>query len=136
MVQIDVTYEGSLRCRAVHGPSGQSLLTDAPVDNHGKGETFSPTDLVATATASCMLTIVGIVAAREGIDVAGAGASVVKHMSVDGPRRIGRLQIVLRLPSALTPDERRHLEAAARGCPVARSLHPDTAVELAFEYAA
>ena len=91
MVQIDITYRGGLRCEAVHGPSGQTLVTDAPVDNHGKGESFSPTDLVATALGVCIPTIMGIVAEREKIDLSDMRITVVKEMSVGPPRRIAKL---------------------------------------------
>ena len=92
-VRIDVEYLGELRCRSVHAPSGNQLLTDAPVDNQGKGEAFSPTDLVATALATCVLTTMGIVAARHGWDLAGSHASVEKAMVNDPHRRIGRLEL-------------------------------------------
>lgn len=125
MVKVDVVYQGSLRCRAVHGPSGMSLITDAPTDNMGKGEAFSPTDLVATALGSCILTTMGIVAQREGIALTDAHASVTKEMSASGPRRITRLAVTLTIPTPLPEDHRRRLEAAARSCPVHKSLHPD-----------
>ncbi|NIP97177.1 MAG: OsmC family protein, partial [Akkermansiaceae bacterium] len=92
MVEIEINYEGQLRCGAEHGPSKDTLKTDAPVDNHGRGEAFSPTDLVATALGSCMLTIMGIVAQRDGIPLEGSRARVVKHMSTDTPRRIAKLE--------------------------------------------
>jgi uncharacterized OsmC-like protein len=125
MIEIRVAYEGDLRCRAVHGPSGESVCTDAPVDNQGRGESFSPTDLVATALASCMATVLGIVARRKGLDLSGMSVRVEKHMSADAPRRIVRLPVEIRLP--LPPDhpDRALLEATARGCPVHQSVHPD-----------
>ena len=88
MVTLTARYEGGLRCQAVHGPSGATLLTDAPVDNHGRGESFSPTDLVATAVGTCMMTIMGIVADRHGIDLTGMTAETTKQMSTSPPRRI------------------------------------------------
>lgn len=125
MIEVNVTYEGELRCRAVHGPSGETLVTDAPVDNHGRGESFSPTDLVATALATCMATVIGIIGKRKEIPLAGMRVRVEKHMSQDAPRRIVRLPVEITLP--LPPDhpERSLLESAARGCPVHQSVHPD-----------
>ncbi len=135
MVTIDARYEGTLRCTARHGPSGAALTTDAPVDNHGRGEAFSPTDLLATALATCAMTIMGIVAQREGIDLAGMTARVDKHMAAD-PRRVSALPVTFRIPTALDERQRATLEAAARGCPVARSLHADLTQTLRFEYGA
>ena len=125
MVTLTSTYEGGLRCRAVHGPSGTTLITDAPVDNHGKGESFSPTDLMATALGACMMTIMGIVAERHGIDLTGTTAETVKEMTPSPPRRIASLRTRLTIP--LPPDhpQRAALEQAARACPVHKSLHPD-----------
>lgn len=125
MIEVNVTYEGDLRCSAVHGPSGQSLHTDAPVDNNGRGESFSPTDLVATALATCMATVIGIIGKRKEIDLMGMKVRVEKHMSADAPRRIVRLPVEITMP--LSPDhpERALLESAARGCPVHQSVHPD-----------
>ena len=134
MVQIDVIYEGELHTTARHGPSGAELATDAPVDNAGRGESFSPTDLVATAIGSCMLTVMGIVAERRNIDMAGARARVRKHMVADPVRRIGKLEVTIDLPAGLEADERKVLENAARTCPVHKSLHPDMEVPLNFRY--
>src|SRR5512147_185173 len=125
MVEIQIRYEGGLRTRAVHGPSATALLTDAPVDNHGKGESFSPTDLVATALGSCMLTIMGIVAERRGLDLSGTRVVVEKHMVTDPVRRIGRLPVTITLNRDCSAEERKLLEAAALTCPVHKSLHPD-----------
>ncbi len=124
MVTINVQYEGDLRCRAVHGPSGVELITDAPVDNHGRGESFSPTDLVATALASCMATVIGIKARQKGIDPVGMAIQVEKHMSLDSPRRIIALPITITIPLAADHPERPLLEAVAQSCPVLQSLHP------------
>ena len=133
MVQIDVEYQGGLRCQARHGPSGCELLTDAPVDNHGKGESFSPTDLVATALATCMATIMGIFAERSGIDLSGMSMRVEKEMRSE-PRRIGALSLVLHLPARLPEEQRKKLETAARACPVGLSLHPEIALDVRFLY--
>ncbi len=122
MVRIDFEYAGDLRCRAVHGPSSTGLVTDAPVDNHGRGESFSPTDLLATALGTCMLTVMGITAAKNDWDIDGATASVEKGMVADPARRVGSLTVEVRVPHELEADARRALEEAARNCPVANSL--------------
>lgn len=124
-VSISVNYEGGLRCQATHGPSQNQLVTDAPVDNHGKGESFSPTDLVATALATCMATVIGIKAQQKGYDLVGMKVSVEKHMSEDSPRRIVRLPITIDIPLPETHPDRKLLEATALGCPVHHSVHPD-----------
>jgi putative redox protein len=133
-VQIDCSYEGDLHCSAVHGPSGSTLSTDAPADNQGRAETFSPTDLVATALGTCMLTIMGIYARPRNIRIEGARAVVQKEMTTAPPRRIAKLNVRLSLPATLNDKARGGLEQAARLCPVAASLHPDVVVELIFEY--
>ncbi|MBI5549354.1 MAG: OsmC family protein [Deltaproteobacteria bacterium] len=133
-VRIDVAYEGDLQCSAVHGPTGTRLMTDAPVDNSGKGRTFSPTDLVAAAIGGCTLTIMGILARDRDLPFAGARVQVDKEMTSERPRRIARLGLRLTLPAALGPEDRQRLENAARACPVARSLHPDTRLDLQFIY--
>lgn len=127
-------YEGGLRCVAQHGPSGSTLSTDAPRDNLGLGESFSPTDLVATALGTCIATTMAIVAKRKGYDLPGITADVEKHMSDDAPRRIAKVVCRLRVP--LPPDhpDRAVLEAAAHGCPVHRSLHPDVVKEIFIEW--
>jgi putative redox protein len=134
MVEISVEYLTGLRCKATHGPSGASLLTDAPVDNQGRGEAFSPTDLVATAFGCCMATVMGIVAERDGIDLSGVAVRVRKHMVADPERRIGRLEAEVRMPAHLNPVQRRKLEATARACPVRQSLRPEVDIELSFVY--
>ena len=125
MVKVATGYEGGLRCRATHGPSGTALVTDAPVDNHGKGESFSPTDLVATALGACMMTIMGIVADRHGIDLTGMTAETTKVMSATPPRRIASLVTRLTLPLPADHPQRDLLERAAHTCPVHQSLHPE-----------
>jgi putative redox protein len=134
MVQIDATYEGDLCCTAIHGPSAAKLQTDAPKDNEGLGRYFSPTDLVATALATCILTTMGIVARRNGIDLRRATARVEKHMNAN-PRRIGRLPVQVVVRGTFTPDQRSRLEAAAHSCPVHKSLHPDIDAPIAIEWA-
>jgi len=133
-VRIDITYRNGLRCEAVHTPSGQALFTDAPVDNHGKGESFSPTDLVATALGACLATVMGIVAEREAIDLSGTRIEVVKEMVADPKRRIGKLAVKIQFPSQLTSGMKAKLESAARGCPVKESLRPDIEVPMEFVY--
>jgi len=132
MVEITARYEGSLRCSLTHGPSGTVIETDAPVDNHGKGERFSPTDLVAAALPACMMTIIGIVAERHGLDVRGMTASVRKEMSAAPPRRIARLPVRIEIP--LPPDhpQRAMLENAAHTCPVHKSLGADVESPIEF----
>jgi putative redox protein len=125
MVQINLEYAGELRCHAQHGPSGQTLMTDAPVDNHGKGESFSPTDLVATALGSCMLTIMGIFAQRHEIDLRGTKVLVKKEMTTGPVRRIARLTTEIRLPIPASHPHREALERAALTCPVHQSLHEE-----------
>lgn len=129
MVTIDLTYQGGLRCSATHQPSGNVIQTDAPIDNNGRGEAFSPTDLVATALGACMATVMGIVAERKEISLEGLEIQVRKHMSEDAPRRIARLELDIRMPLASSHPERKLLESAARGCPVHHSLHPDIKVD-------
>jgi len=124
MVQISIDYTGQLHCSATHGPSHSQLVTDAPLDNLGKGEAFSPTDLVATALGTCIATTMGIVAQKNNIDLRGMTVNVTKEMAND-PRRIGRLTTEVRIP--LPPDhpQRELLEKTGLGCPVHRSLPAD-----------
>jgi putative redox protein len=134
MVQIDGIYQGGLRCQAVHGPSGTTLVTDAPVDNHGRGESFSPTDLVATALGTCVLTVMGIVAEREKINLAGMRITVQKEMSAEPPRRIARLATRIVMPKGLTDQQKIKLEKAALTCPVHQTLHGNVELPIEFVY--
>ena len=134
MVEIAVRYEGQLRCKAEHGPSHTTLLTDAPDDNHGKGESFSQTDLVATALPSCLMTIMGIYAERHGISLTGMTARTVKVMTKEPPRRIASLRTVVTVPLAANHEARTALENAAHTCPVHKSLHPDIDAAIEFVY--
>lgn len=134
MVNMSVVYEGKLRAVLTHQPSGSKIETDAPKDNMGKGERFSPTDLVAAALASCALTTMGIVAQRDGVDMAGARAEVSKEMVSTPSRRIGALPLTLILPASIPADYRAKLENAARTCPVHKSLHPDVRAEITIKY--
>ncbi len=126
MITSKVTYLGELRTEATHLQSNTIIYTDAPKDNHGKGEAFSPTDLVATALASCMISIMGIVAMKEGITkVDGTTAEVTKVMYAD-PRRIGEIHVTITFPKGNYSDKEKKIdEHAAHTCPVAKSLHPD-----------
>jgi len=133
MVAIQVEYAGDLHCRAVHDPSGTEFNTDAPKDNQGRGESFSPTDLVATALGTCMLTTMGILARTLGIDMAGATATVEKEMTPP-PRRIGRLTVRIRMPRALSAEDQLKLERAAHTCPVQKSIHPDVETPITFTW--
>jgi uncharacterized OsmC-like protein len=132
MVKLKSTYAGGLRCRAEHGPSGATLVTDAPVDNHGKGESFSPTDLVATALGACMMTIMGIVAERHGIDLTGTTAETEKVMTPAPPRRIASLRTRITIPLPADHPQRAVLEQAAHTCPVHKSLHPEIDAPIEF----
>ncbi|MEI6819574.1 MAG: OsmC family protein [Verrucomicrobiota bacterium] len=128
MVEIEILYEGDLHCSAVHLPSGNTLVTDAPLDNNGRGEAFSPTDLMATALGSCMATVIGIVAKRKELAIEGMTVNVRKFMSDEQPRRIKRLELDLQIPLPASHSDRKLLESAARGCPVHQSIHPDIEV--------
>jgi uncharacterized OsmC-like protein len=134
MVTITASYDGGLRCTATHGPSGQTLITDAPVDNHGKGESFSPTDLAATAVATCMMTVMGIAAERHGVDLKGTTVTIGKEMSSDAPRRIVSLRSVMTIPLPADHPRRSLLEAAAKACPVKQSLAPEIDTEVEFRW--
>jgi putative redox protein len=133
-VVIDCRYEGDLHCSAVHGPSGDRIVTDAPVDNQGKGEHFSPTDLVAASIGVCALTIMGIAARPRGIEITGATVRVTKEMGAVPRRHISKLTAVFRLPARLDAKERALMEQAAKTCPVQASLGELTTLELVFEY--
>ncbi|MFT4032848.1 MAG: OsmC family protein [Siphonobacter sp.] len=135
MATAHTIYLGELRTQATHLQSGNQIITDAPVDNQGKGEAFSPTDLVATALGSCMLTIMGIVAEREGIELKGTELDVTKGMAAN-PRRINRVEVNLtvKTPVALTEEQQKKLENAAHTCPVAKSLHPDIEQAVTFNW--
>jgi putative redox protein len=135
MVQIDILYQGHLRCQATHVPSGTSLSTDAPKDNMGKGELFSPTDLVATALGTCMLTIMGIIAQRHNLNLEGARVTVVKEMLSQPVRRIGRLAVTISVPTKLLAEDQRRLENGVVACPVHKSLHEDIDVPITFDWA-
>src|SRR5437016_3272884 len=124
MVKMTVVYQGQKHCELIHEPSQSKIETDAPKDNQGKGEQFSPTDLVGAALGSCILTTMAIAAEREGLSIEGSKAEVEKTMS-DNPRRIEKLNVRIFMPAVLSPKDRLRLETMAKHCPVHRSLHPD-----------
>lgn len=131
-----ITYLGELRTEATHLQSGTAIITDAPTDNNGKGEAFSPTDLVATSLGSCAMTIMGISARNDSIDLTGSEIEITKVMSSDAPRRIVRVDVVFNMftPEPLTEDQQAKLIRAAHTCPVAKSLHPDIVQNMVFNW--
>lgn len=128
MVTIHLQYTGDLRTRAEHEPSGTVIQTDAPTDNMGKGESFSPTDLCATALGSCIITTIGIKGLQKGWDLTGSTVKVEKIMSADSPRRIARLNVEVRIPDRFSDQDKNHMRNIAHSCPVHQSLNP--AIEL------
>jgi putative redox protein len=130
-----IIYKGNLRTQATHLQSGNTLITDAPTDNHGMGEAFSPTDLLATSLGSCMLTIMGIKAADAGVPLEGTTVEITKIMAAN-PRRVGEIHVVFNFPEGLTVDAKTQqiLENAAHTCPVAKSLHPDLVTNVIFNW--
>lgn len=133
MVKMTVNYQGELHCDLTHEPSGSVIETDAPKDNQGRGERFSPTDLVGGALASCILTTMAIVAARDGVKFEGARAEVQKEMNPQ-PRRIAALPVKIWLPKSIPEQYRSKLEHAAHACPVHKSLHPDIRLPIEIIY--
>lgn len=132
-VEIKGQYEGGLRVRLTHGPSGSIIETDAPIDNQGKGSRFSPTDLVVAALGSCMMTIMGIVAKRDNINLEGMSFRSEKHMS-ENPRRVGKIILEFFMPKGLLDEQKKKLEKAAHTCPVHHSLLPEIEKEIRFIY--
>lgn len=133
-VKVSVTYLGDLRTEATHGPSNSTLVTDAPVDNCGKGELFSPTDLVGTALGTCVLTILGIYAQKNGLEVKGATASVEKEMTAIPVRRIARLVTEMHIPLPADHPHRAAIERAILSCPVHASLHQEMDKPIHFHW--
>ncbi len=131
---MEIAYEGSLHCKLTHGPSGVSISTDAPKDNQGKGEAFSPTDLVAVALGSCILTTMAIYAKRHEKELGKMTAQVTKEMSTEAPRRISKISVKITMPKGLSEEERKNYERVATSCPVHKSLHPDTQADVTFTY--
>jgi putative redox protein len=134
MVGISIKYLGDLRCEARHEPSGTVIMTDAPVDNEGRGESFSPTDLAATSLGTCMLTIMGIAARKQGVDLGDTQVKVVKEMTTQPPRRIAKVTVVFTIPLPASHEKRAMLENAAKNCPVHLSLHPDVVQDMRFDW--
>ncbi len=135
MATVETVYVGELRTQATHVRSGNQLITDAPLDNHGKGEAFSPTDLLATALGSCMLTVMGIAAEKYEADLIGTTCSITKIMA-ENPRRVAEVHITFNFPKRDFSDKvKTVLERAAHTCPVSKSLHPDLVETLAFNWA-
>lgn len=132
-VGITGKYLGAKKVQLVHEPSGEILITEAPKDNGGEGKSFSPTDLVAAAYGSCVMTTIAIVAERSGISVEGMHMRVEKHMQSD-PRRIGNVPLEVHMPKALSDQDRQKLERAGLACPVHKSLHPEVKAEITFVY--
>ena len=131
MVRIEAIYDGKLRCTATHIPSGQKLATDAPVDNMGKGESFSPTDLLATSMLNCMMTIIAIAADSRDLDVSEMSGSVEKHMT-SGPRKGSKLEVEISLPTELHSEDRAWLIKRGLACPVHKSVSEEMEVEVRF----
>jgi len=134
MVKMQATYTGALHCEVIHGPSKTQIETDAPKDNLGRGEKFSPTDLMRAALSSCILTTMAIVAEREGIRLVGATAEVGKEMVSIPSRRVSALRVQVTVPNSVPVAAREKLERAALHCPVKKSLHPDIHAEILFSY--
>ena len=134
MISIQMEYQGDLHCKVVHGPSGTVLTTDAPKDNQGRGESFSPTDLVAAALGSCILSVMGIMARSLKLDISGTTAIVDKEMATAPVRRIQKLTVRVHVPHHLTPDHKLRLERAAHTCPVHKSMHPDVQMPISFTW--
>lgn len=133
MTTSTVEYQGNLRTQALHLQSNNQIITDAPVDNQGKGEAFSPTDLLATSLASCMLTIIGIKAENMQVDVTGTKAEVTKVMAAE-PRRVSEIKVNIQFAKDFDERTKKILEAAAFTCPVAKSIHPDIKQDITFNY--
>lgn len=136
MVPISLVYQGELRCKATHDNSGMEFITDAPKDNAGRGESFSPTDLVATALGSCMITTMGILAKKENLPVNldGTRLTVEKHMSSDPPRRIAKLVVRVNFPAEIANTVRARLKEIGDNCPVAKSIHPNIVLDITYTF--
>jgi putative redox protein len=134
MVTMKAVYQGTLRCNASHDPSGVELVTDAPVDNHGLGRSFSPTDLLATALGTCIVTTMAIVAQRHGVELSGTNLIITKEMVTQPVRRIGKIGVRIDVPVAVSPELRDRLERAAHVCPVHQSLHPDVVCDVQIHW--
>ena len=129
----EIIYSGNLRCEAKHIQSNSQIETDAPSDNMGKGERFSPTDLLCVSLATCMLTTMGIKADAMNIDICNAKAEVTKHME-SNPRRIGKIEVAVSLPGTGSDKEKEILQRTGDNCPVAKSIHPDIDVQISYKW--
>lgn len=136
MVEVSFRYLGDLRCEAVHGPSSSKLLTDAPLDNQGKGEAFSPTDLVGTALVTCIITTMAIAGRKHGVNLEGACGKIQKIMTSVPPRKIAKLTAEIEIPLPADHPQRAQLEAVAHACPVHRSLDPSIEMTISFVWKA
>jgi putative redox protein len=136
MVKITGEYQGDLHCSAIHGPSDNTLVTDAPKDNQGRGEAFSPTDLVATAFGTCIATTMAIAARKHGVELRGLRFAVTKEMSIDSPRRIVRLGTEVWMPIPESHPAAKPLMGAALSCPVHQTLHPAVERPITFHWVA
>jgi uncharacterized OsmC-like protein len=133
MATSNITYVGDLRTVCIHLQSGTQILTDAPTDNHGKGEAFSPTDLVATALGSCMVSIMGIKSKDLNVDLKDSTVSITKIMQSE-PRKIAKIEVILNMPIETSEKYKAILERAAMTCPVLLSLHPDIEKDVVFNW--
>jgi putative redox protein len=134
MAKIEIFYTGNLSTRCIHTENGAEIVTDAPKDNQGRGEMFSPTDLVAAALGSCVLTLMGIMANKLKVDISGAKADVEKEMSKDSPRRIVKISVKVSCPKDFSSEIKAQLEKAGGHCPVHHSLHPDISQQIHFSW--
>lgn len=134
MVTIDISYKGNLHCLAIHKPSGKEIETDAPIDNRGKGESFSPSDLLATSVGVGGMTIMGIVAMDEGFNIEGSKVRIEKYMSSDVPRRVVRLNVYFDMIGGIPQDKRTVLETSTKNNPVMKSIHTNINVNFSFNY--
>jgi len=134
MVLISIAYKVELRCVATHDKSGVQFITDAPTDNQGRGESFSPTDLVATALGACMITTMGIAAQKDGVNLTGTTIAIEKHMSTTPPRKIAKLVAKLTMAQGISKEYRAKTESIGHNCPVVKSLHPDVELDIQFHY--
>jgi len=135
MVKMEAVYQGDLHCQITHGPSGEIIFTDAPVDNQGKGESFSPTDLLGASLASCIATTIAIYANRKGWDMKGMRVEVEKEMQSVPERKIRRLVVKVWIPLDLSEEDRVKVERVAHTCPVHKSIDPSVDMPITFEYA-
>ena len=133
MSDISIKYDGKLRTTAIHHQSGSIISTDAPIDNKGKGEKFSPTDLFVTALGSCMLTIMGITAQTHGFNIDGSSVDIKKNMGTN-PRRVSSIEISININGTFSEKEKKLLKNAAHHCPVSKSIHPDIDEQITFNF--